>query len=148
MSWTQLENAEPNLAAYGRRRFETGVAYLATVRRYGAPRVHPVTPIIAQGMLFLFMEPTSPKGFDLRYNGRYALHAAVGDANGTDGEFLVAGKAFCTTDPFKRSLAAQFAAYTPADRYILFELEIYSAASTIYEEGQPIRQRWKSVVQR
>jgi hypothetical protein len=48
-------------------------AYLATVRSDGRPRFHPVTPIIADNALFVFMEPTSPKGRDLRERGWYAL---------------------------------------------------------------------------
>ena len=99
MSWYDLENAAPELAAFGLKRFEIGVAYLATVRRDGSPRVHPVTPIIGQGHLFLFMEPTSPKGHDLRRNGRYALHSAVSDPNGTSGEFIITGSARFIVDP-------------------------------------------------
>ena len=143
MSWKDLENAAPELAAFGLKRFEIGVAYLATVRQDGSPRVHPVTPIIGQGHLFLFMEPTSPKGHDLRRDGRYALHSAVSDPNGTSGEFIITGSAKFIVDPAKRSLASQLASYTPADRYILFELSIESAVSTIYKDGKPVRQHWR-----
>jgi hypothetical protein len=143
MSWKDLENAVPELAAFGLKRFESGVAYLATVRQDGSPRVHPTTPIIGQGHLFLFMEPTSPKGHDLRRDGRYALHSAVSDPNGTSGEFIITGSVKFIVDPTMRSLAAQLASYTPADRYILFELSIESAVSTIYEDGLPVRQRWR-----
>ena len=143
MSWKNLENAASELAAFGLKRFEIGVAYLATVRQDGSPRVHPVTPIIGQGHLFLFMEPTSPKGHDLRRDGRYALHSAVSDPNGTSGEFIITGSVKFIVDPAMRSLASQLASYTPADRYILFELSIESAVSTIYKEGKPIRQHWR-----
>jgi hypothetical protein len=143
MCWKDLENAAPELAAFGLKRFETGVAYLATVRQDGSPRVHPVTPIIGQGHLFLFMEPTSPKGHDLRRDGRYALHSAVSDSNGTSGEFIITGSAKFIVDPAERSLASQLASYTPADRYILFELSIESAVSTIYKDGLPVRQHWR-----
>lgn len=74
MSWKALEEANPELAAFGLRRFNLGIAYLGTVTRDGSPRVHPVTPIIGRGRLFIFMEPTSPKGHDLRRGSRYALH--------------------------------------------------------------------------
>jgi len=37
MSWKDLENAAPELAAFGQKRFDTGVAYLATVRQDGSP---------------------------------------------------------------------------------------------------------------
>jgi hypothetical protein len=143
MSWNDLENTVPELAAFCRQRFETGVAYLATVRKDGSPRVHPVTPIVGQEYLFLFMEPTSPKGHDLRRDGRYALHSAVSDQNGTSGEVIIMGSATFIDDPAKRSLASRLASYTPADRYILFELSIESAVSTIYKDGNPVRQRWR-----
>ena len=143
MSWNDLENAAPEMATFGLKRFEIGVAYLATVRQDGSPRVHPVTPIIGQGHLFLFMEPTSPKGHDLRRDGRYALHSAVSDPNGTSGEFIITGSAKLIEDPAKRSLASQLASYVPADHYILFELSIKSAVSTIYKDGKPVRQHWK-----
>ena len=143
MCWKDLENAAPELAAFGLKRFEIGVAYLATVRQDGAPRVHPVTPILGQGHLFLFMEPTSPKGHDLRRDGRYALHSAVSDPNGTSGEFIIMGSAKYIVDPAMRSLATQLTSFTPADRYILFELSIESAGSTIYNDGMPVRQRWR-----
>ena len=142
MSWKDLENADPDLAAFGLSRFETRVAYLATLRQDGSPRVHPVNPIVGQGHLFLFMEPTSPKGHDLRRDGRYALHAAVSDANGTGGEFNLSGRAAFLTDPALRALAAQLASYTPAERYILFELSVESAQSTQYQNGEPVHRRW------
>jgi hypothetical protein len=143
MSWKDLENEAPELAAFGLKRFETGVAYLATVRQDGSPRVHPVTPIIGQGHLYLFMEPTSPKGHDLRRDGRYALHSAVSDPSGAGGEFIITGRAKFTADQAKRSLASHLASYTPEDRYVLFELSLESALSTIYKDGKPVRQSWR-----
>ncbi len=142
MSWEDLEHAAPELANFGAKRFENGVAYIATVRKEGAPRVHPVTPIMGQGYLFVFMEPTSPKGHDLRRDGRYSLHSSVSDANGTGGEFIVAGRAKLVDDSAMRSVASRLASYAPADRYILFELGVQTASSTIYEDGRPVRQHW------
>jgi pyridoxamine 5'-phosphate oxidase-like protein len=145
MSWKDLENARPELAAFGVERFRGfGVAYLATVRTDGSPRVHPVTPIVGQGHLFLFMEPTSPKGHDLRRDGRYALHCSVSSSSGASGEFFCSGRAKLIDDAATRKLAAESATYTPADHYVLYELEVESAASTIYTDGQPVRQRWKA----
>lgn len=46
MSWGKLRGEAPNLADYGEARFASGVAYLATVRKDGSPRMHPVTPIL------------------------------------------------------------------------------------------------------
>ena len=142
-TWHEFAAAHPDLAALGAKRFEGGVAYLATVRPDGGPRVHPVTPILGAGRLFVFMEPTSPKGHDLRRDGRYALHAAVSDAGGTGGEFLLTGRAVLVDDPTTRALAAAAASYAPADRYTLFELSVDSALGTVYQDGQPVRQRWR-----
>jgi hypothetical protein len=145
MSWKDLEDAQPELAAFGVERFrQFGVAYLATLRADGAPRVHPVTPIVGHGRLFLFMEPTSPKGQDLRRDGRYALHCSVSDSSGESGEFFISGHAMFTDDPATRRLAVEVATYTPADRYVLYELDVERAASTIYTDGQPVRRRWKA----
>ncbi len=144
MSWNTLENAEPELAAFGIERFtSSGVAYLATVRSDGAPRVYPVTPIIGEGRLFLFMEPTSPKGRDLQRDGRYAMHCSVENSGGGGGEFFIAGHAQMVEDPALRLVATNASGYAPADRYILFELSLEQASSTIYDGGNPVRKRWR-----
>ena len=69
MSWQILEQADPALAELGYRRLHGRVSYLATVRPAFGPRVHPVTPFIGQGRLFVFMERTSPKGKHIQRNG-------------------------------------------------------------------------------
>lgn len=144
MSWKALEEGNAELAAFGQKRFASRVAYLATIRKDGSPRVHPVTPIVGDGRLFLFMEPTSPKGHDLQRNGRYALHASVEDQNGGQGEFFITGRAVLVTDANTRDVAVKLASYNPAQRYILFELSVASAFSNIYvEDDSPYRQRWK-----
>jgi len=143
MSWKILEDQQPELAAMGAQRLNGQVAYLATVRKDGSPRVHPMTPIIGQGHLFVFMEPTSPKGHDLQRDRRYAIHGSVSDTSGTSGEFIISGQARLIDDSELRSLAVQLSSYAPADRYILFEFDINSATSTVYQDGQPVRQHWK-----
>ena len=143
MSWKALEDGNKELAEFGLERFSSRVAYLATIRKDGSPRVHPVTPIIGKGRLFVFMEPTSPKGHDLRRDGRYAIHASVEDQAGGEGEFLVFGHAKFIDDPDVRAIAVEHANYNPAERYVLFELSIESAFSTIYGENyQPVHQKW------
>jgi hypothetical protein len=61
MSWAEFAEAEPETAVFGAPRLHERPGYLATVRKSGAPRVHPVTPIITSDGLFLFMEPNSPR---------------------------------------------------------------------------------------
>ncbi len=147
MTWKIFEEQQPELAAFGAERLNGKVAYLATIRKDGSPRVHPMTPIIGQGHFFVFMEPTSPKGHDLQRDGRFAIHCAVSDNSGASGEFNISGHAHRVDDVELRSLAVSLASYAPAARYILFELEIESAASTIYPEDQAVRRSWKRELQ-
>lgn len=143
MSWKYLEEQQPELAVFGAERLNGKVAYLATIRKDGAPRVHPMTPIIGQGHLFVFMEPTSPKGHDLQRDGRYAIHCAVSDTSGASGECIITGQAYLINDPALRTLAVELASYAPADRYILFEFDVENVAVTTYPNDQPRRQFWK-----
>ena len=143
MSWKFLEDQEPGLAAFGAEWLNGKVAYLATVRKDGSPRVHPMTPIIGEGHLFVFMEPTSPKGHDLQRDARYAIHCSVTDNSGASGEFILTGQAHLIDSAELRALAVKFASYAPADRYILFEFDVETAASTIYPDHQTVRRFWK-----
>jgi hypothetical protein len=144
MSWKALEESNPELAEFGLDRFSNGLAYLGTIAKNGSPRVHPVTPIIGQGRLFLFMEPTSPKGYDLRRGSRYALHSTVEDVEGRGGEFLITGSGIFIEDAETRALAVKLSSYNPAKRYILFELRVDSALGFIYREEDKIRLHWKA----
>lgn len=71
------------------------------------------------------------------------MHCAVSDTSGASGEFLVTGRAHLVNDPELRALAVSLASYTPADRYVLFEFDVESAASTVYPGDQPLRRSWK-----
>src|SRR5690349_15758361 len=105
-SWKEFAQEVAELADFGKARFASGVAYLGTLRADGGPRVHPVTPIIGE-QLYLFMEPGSPKGKDLQRDPRYALHCAVADMEGGEGEFYVRGRARLSADPQERARAVQ-----------------------------------------
>ena len=142
--WLEFAQQAPELAEFGQARFQTGVAYLGTVRADGSPRVHPVTPIIG-GQLFLFMEPASPKGKDLQHDARYTLHCAVEDSNGGGGEFYVRGRAALIDDPLIREQAVRAAPYPPQERYILFVLTIEFAFMNRYVDGHPNSRRWHSL---
>jgi hypothetical protein len=144
-TWGEFRAEHPSLAAFGAERLGHAPAYLATVRADGAPRVHPVTPVIGDDHLFVFMEPTSPKGRDLRERGGYALHSAVPDMEGTGGEFHVSGTATLIDDPETRTLAVASATYAPAERYILFELHVAEARCNGYGDVTlPSPERWSA----
>jgi hypothetical protein len=61
IGWAEFAKRDPELTRFGAGKVTEAPAYLATVRRSGFPRVHPVTPIISPLGLFLFMEPTSQR---------------------------------------------------------------------------------------
>ena len=98
-----------------------GFGYLATVRRDGGPRVHPVSPIIADDAVFCFIMD-SPKRRDLERDGRYALHAYPGDA--TEDEAYLVGTARVVADlARRRRLSSRYRAEPRVD-WRLFELGI------------------------
>ena len=144
VSWAEFAASAPELAEFGAQRLAGQVAYLATVRADGAPRVHPVTPIVGEGHLFVFMEPTSPKGKDLQRDARYALHCAVSDSSGGSGEFVANGRATRVTDKETREIANRAASYPAKERYVLFELSVESAASTVYAGDEVVRAKWQA----
>jgi len=141
-TWAEFAQQAPELAAFGKVRFGSEVAYLGTLRADGSPRVHPVTPIVGE-QLFLFMEPTSPKGKDLRRDARYTLHCSVENSNGGEGEFYVRGRGTFTDDPLTREQAVRASSYVPADRYILFTLTVEYAFMNIYVDGKSQSRRWE-----
>jgi hypothetical protein len=130
--WSVFAEQEPELAAFGQARLLAAPAYIATLRASGAPRVHPVTPIFGAGGLYLFMEPTSPKGRDLRERGSFGMHNGVPDSEGTGGEFWIAGQAMPVDDPGTRAAVVGAATYAPDDRYVLFELRVSEARCNGY----------------
>ena len=146
VTWADFGAAVPHLESFGRQRLERRISYLATIRADGSPRVHPVSPFIGSGCLFLYMEPTSPKAADLRRDPRYALHCSVEDDSGGAGEFYVTGLAKEVVDELGRSEAygfARTAGYKPEKRHLVFELKLGLVLSTTYENG-PRRERWSA----
>jgi len=112
-SWGVLQSQTPSLAAFGAERLTTVPALLATLREVGGPRVHPVAPTIVTGRLFIFMEPTRPKGHDVRERCYCALHNGVADNHRTGGEHCLGGFAIGSENPQPRALATVAASYDP-----------------------------------
>lgn len=144
-SWGTFATAEPALASFVADRLRAAPAYLATLREGGTPRVHPVTPIIDADALYLFMEPTSPKGRDLRERRSYALHNGVADNAGTGGEAYLRGTGRPVEDAATRAAAVAAATYAPAERYVLFELLVDEVRCNGYGDVElPPTRRWVS----
>jgi len=142
-SWGDFASNAPEMAAFGKDRIDGKVAYLATVRRDGSPRAHPVTPIIGEGRCFLFVEPTSRKVRDLKSSGLYCLHCSMSDSSGSSGEFQICGPVKLIEDTEVRMQAENVSSFRPAERYLLFELKIEEVLSTSYKGGRADRHIWK-----
>lgn len=101
ITWTEFERQQPALAASGRQQLYQigiGLAFLATIRPDGGPRVHPVCPVISAAGLHLSIIP-GPKQADLRRDGRYALHSETCPPPRQDDGFALTGRAYEITDP-------------------------------------------------
>lgn len=94
-TWAEFERDAPDLAAVAARLWPGidalhrgerpatpqpwfDVAYLATVRSDGSPRLHPFCPVLAAGNLYAAVPKESPKGNDLRRDPRCVIHATPG----------------------------------------------------------------------
>ncbi len=151
VTWKEFAAAAPELAEAGRsllNQFGVGLAFLATVRKDGAPRLHPVCPVLSDERLFVLIAPTSPKRHDLRRDGRYALQTFPQPKPGSD-EFYVAGKAFLVTDVATRATVLRDAKHMADPSEIAFELWIDHVMHTTWEnvltpQMRPVHQTWRA----
>ncbi len=151
-SWPEFAAAEPRLAASIHalvHQYGPGLAYLATVRADGGPRVHPVSPFITRDGLYCFVVD-SPKRRDLERDGRYALHSFPPEA--TEDEAYVSGRARLVTD---RERVQRYAAEMRAEPEVdwrLFEFGVDVAmvlrrghpSGQVGHPGPAIHQIWRA----
>jgi len=144
-TWEEFAAEVPEIAAAGWGLLSHpgfGFGYLATVRRDGGPRLHPIDPVLAAGHLTAFIVP-SPKLEDLRRDGRYALHSS--GAENVDDEFCVTGGATVVRDEGLREAALAACHFTPGDDHVLVDLGIDSALWAHYStppSWPPVYTRW------
>jgi hypothetical protein len=154
----------PGVVALGRGTFVQAdtpcfsIAYLATVRRDGAPRLHPFCPILAAGRLFAAIPRPSPKGGDLRRDPRCVIHAMPGP---DDDEFcLRAVVTEVTADRETTSLVKQVVSRSGVDGMIesvshdaIFEFDLQQVDVALWVDiGQPgthaVRNQWRATKRR
>jgi len=172
-SWAQFERSAPDMAAVaaclwpgiirlGRLGEQArpgaakafSIAYLATIRPDGGPRLHPFCPIIADGRLFAAIPARSPKGNDLRRDGRCVIHALPGS---DDDELCIRARAReVTDDATTRSLVVAVVLRSGVGGMIetathdpLFEFDLALVETArwldIGKPGtRPVRQRWRA----
>jgi hypothetical protein len=151
VTWQEFAAAVPALAARGQElltQFKVGLAFLATVRRDGAPRVHPVCPVLSGRGLFVLITRESPKRGDLERDGRYALQTFPQPKAGSD-EFYLAGRAVRVDDVGRRAAVLRDARHQADASEIVFELLIERAMHTRWENVltpamRPVREQWRT----
>lgn len=132
ITWREFKAEQPGLARQGAGllyHFGVGLAFLATVRADGGPRLHPMCPLLTESGLYAFIVP-SPKRGDLHRDGRYAMHSFALEDN--EDAFYLTGAARYVADPRTRGrLARQFtdersasAVLPPGEEQHLFEFHV------------------------
>ncbi len=152
-TWAEFANGDPELAAFGVERmrceigpgrFEGRIAYQATLRLDGSPRVHPVSPWIAAGLLCVSFRATSPKVNEVARDARYALHSSQPweDHGGDHGEFMARG--------WLEQISSSHPAVVARPGNTAYDLVHYTcsieeAVATEYTDQElPVYRRWKS----
>lgn len=151
VTWSEFAAAAPALAQAGRSlltQFRVGLAFLATVRKDGAPRVHPVCPVLSNDRLFVLITPTSPKRYDLLRDGRYALQTFPQPKPGSD-EFYVTGQAVLVDGPAARAEILRDAKHMADESETAFELLIDRVMHTRWEnvltpQMRSVHQTWRA----
>jgi hypothetical protein len=146
ITWTEFERQQPALADAGRRQFYQfgiGLAFLATIRPDGGPRVHPVCPVISPAGLHLLIS-AGPKQQDLRRDGRYALHSETCPPPRHDDGFAIIGRArevteAGTTGVVRRQVLAERdeKVWPGFDEELIFELGIERCLLMLTHAGGP-----------
>jgi hypothetical protein len=132
-TWDDFAADEPRLASTAQRvlclnnaaaPYLAGLAYLATIRADGGPRIHPISPVQTNGRLYAFVLSHSPKARDLARNGHYALHSFPHPLEdfGSE-EIFLTGRATIVTDPRLHAVVARTCGDDPASGQV-YELDI------------------------
>jgi hypothetical protein len=111
VKWGELAQLRPDLASRGHDlfcQFGVGLAFLATVRPDGAPRLHPICVVPTADGLYGLIIPSLKLG-DLKRDGRYSLHSYPSPAN--EDAFSLTGAAVVHDSPaIRRDVIAAFLA--------------------------------------
>ena len=87
LGWAEFQHVRPDLAEAGRRllcQFGVGLAFLATVRADGGPRLHPMCPLVTDDALVGFLQPTRRRAATTQFLAERKLTAAPQDLNTQD----------------------------------------------------------------
>jgi hypothetical protein len=151
-TWAEFTHEAAAIADAGMQllhQFGIGLAFIATTRKDGGPRLHPCCPLVVNGRLYVFVTGASPKRYDLARDGRFALHSFPPEPN--DDEFFCAGTAHEVSDPAVRRGVTSKAKHNVRDDEVLFELRLDRALHTTWMHPRqpntyPIHTKWRRSV--
>jgi hypothetical protein len=127
-SWTDFEQAAPELAGLGRERVERyGFMLLGTVRRDGTARISAVEVRLVKGHLAMSFIHGSRKERDVCRDPRILLHSPMQSADDPNDEFKLRGRVVAIEDAELRAAAA---VWNPPPELDPFTVDIESAASS------------------
>jgi predicted pyridoxine 5'-phosphate oxidase superfamily flavin-nucleotide-binding protein len=140
LTWEELEQAAPEIAAHGRELIERFQFLLfGTLTKDGSPRINPAEAYIIDGHLLVNMIAQSLKALDLLRDPRVYVHAPVTAKEGSP-EFKLAGRAQVLEDETLRGklddLFWEMIQWRPAPDSHYFEILAERAAWVTYDEGQ------------
>lgn len=148
--WEAFAAQAPEMAAAARRLFGEdrgdAIGFLATVAADGRPHLAPVCPVFCEGRLYLSVAAASPKRRDLEADGRFVLHAFLGEA---DEELQLAGRGVRVDDASERAAVHAAIRFTFRPDDPVFRLGLERALHAWWERpGQPgtraVRRRWRA----
>ena len=141
LTWNELEQAAPKIAANGRELLERfQFVLVGTLTKDGSPRITPVEAYVIDGHLVANMIAQSLKALDLLRDPRVYVHAPVTAKEGC-AEFKLAGRADVLEDEGIRTkldeLYWEMIEWRPAPDSHYFEFLAERAAWVTYDgEGQ------------
>jgi hypothetical protein len=151
VTWKEFAEADPSLAEIGAGllfQFGVGLAFLATIRKDGGPRLHPFCPVLSGERLYGLIQSESPKRADLLRDGRYAMQAFPPSREEAE-EFYLCGEAILIEDRAVRQAVLADARHIAHESEILFEFLIDRAMYTAWEnlgtpDIQPVHTIWRT----
>ncbi len=153
-TWSEFNCEAPELAETGQNllfcaRPYVGYAFLATLRKDGAPRLHPVSIVLHGGHLYVIIPPSSPKCADLLRDGRYALQVFPREKQADYEEYFLSGRAEHIQDQEVRQNLIADTDILVEEHEVLFELLLDRAMHTrLAERGtpqeHPVHAKWRA----
>jgi hypothetical protein len=153
-SWNEFSLEVPELATLGKKLLfqsgsHIGLAFLATLRKDGAPRLHPISLVFANSHLYVLIPPTSPKCSDLIRDGRYAMQAFPPPKNDDNEEFYLAGRAERIHDLTMHQTLITETKIHVEENEVLFDLLLDRAMYSRLDkrgtpEEHPMHKKWRA----